>query len=87
MDENGNGDWDGAPLFPAGSLATDTGPGGRPNALTYYFATATPPFGTAIDYVLGGDLFITEQPTGALSELIRFRTGDPITFAPASLVF
>jgi hypothetical protein len=88
VDENGHGDWNGAPLFPAGGgLATDTGPGGLPGALTYYFANATPPFGGAIDYVLPGDLFILEPPGGALSDLIRFRTGNPLTYAPASLVF
>jgi len=87
VDENGNGSWDGVPLFPAGSLATDTGPGGLANALTYYFANATPPHGAAIDYVLGGDLLITETAGGNLSELIHFRTGNPLFLAPASLVF
>ena len=87
VDENGHGDWNGAPLFPAGALANDTGPGGRPNALTYYLGNANPPFGQTIGFLVPGDLFILESPGGVLSDLIRFRTGNPTFFTPASLVF
>jgi hypothetical protein len=87
VDENGHGDWNGAPLFPAGGLANDTGPGGKPNALTYYLGNAVPPFGQTIGNLVPGDLFIFESPGGPLSDLIRFRTGNPAFFTPASLVF
>ncbi|MFO1512535.1 MAG: PEP-CTERM sorting domain-containing protein [Verrucomicrobiota bacterium] len=87
VDENGHGDWNGAPLFPAGGLANDIGPGGKPNALTYYLGNAVPPFGQTIGSLVPGDLFILETPGGPLSDLIRFRTGNPTLFAPASFVF
>jgi hypothetical protein len=88
VDENGNGTWDGTPLSSAGILAPDTGPGGLPNALTYYLGVSVPPpAGTTIGYVQPGDLIIREQASGPFSDLIRFRAGDPNFFIPASLVF
>lgn len=83
VDENGNGTWDGAPLVPAGGLANDTGPGGLANALTYYLQISS----TSIGFVTPGDLKVTEPGSSALSDLIRFRSGNPLFFTPASFVF
>jgi len=72
VDENGNGNIDGAPVFPAGFLLQDPGPGGLANALNYPLATTAFSIGTAV----AGDVLITEPGAGGtLSDLIRFRPG------------
>jgi len=87
VDENGHGDWDGSPLYPAATLSRDPGPGGLGSVLTYYLGNANPPYGQTIDPVVTGDLMILEQPGGALSDLIRFQPGNPFTFQPGTIFF
>ena len=67
IDENGNGLLNGA--FHPGFLATDPGPGGLPNALTY-----TTPAG-----LVPGDLLLHE-PGGGESDLIRWNPNGTLVF-------
>lgn len=75
VDERGNGDWDGSPLFPAATLSPDPGPGGLASALTFYMGNANPPFGQTIGTATTGDLLVLAPGSSTLLELIRFRPG------------
>jgi len=85
VDENGHGDIGGAPVFPAGFLAQDPGPGGLAGALNYPIATTAFSLGT----VLAGDVLIFESAGGVLlSDVIRFRPGSIFPFpSPSILTF
>ena len=83
VDENGNGNIDGAPVVPAGFLLQDPGPGGLANALNYPVATAAFSLGTAV----AGDVLITEPGAGSTpSDLIRFRPGSLFPSPSPSIV-